>query len=568
MHIVMGPARAWFGRVRRWFAQRLARCSHEPYFLLLGAAVAAVAAATILAGHWSAFERKSFDLFMHARLSAPAPHPDIVIADIDEHSLAAMAADYGRWPWPRRVLGEFIEAVEAQQPRAIVLDILFADPDLHNPDSEAAFDAAVRHSPHVFYTAARLPPQFDAASGLTVDRVPGALPPLAAPAATPPKVAMILPYLDSILSGGRIGTTNLLPDRDGVAREALLHHDVGGWRIPSLPAAVAAGLGVGLPAGDRIMLNWRGAAGSYPHVSFSDVYLDTLRRTPTRPADEFRGKIVFVGSSAAGLFDLRPTPVSQVHPGTEILATALDNLMRGDFIRRAPAWLVALLTAGFVMTLAWMFAFHRDNRLSDGAFIVVQVLVGILAFAVIHVVPVYIDATAAITFGTAFFAFARISLASRDRSRAGLLREKLGTSPLTAHILWVRCPLPKRQAAVMQRLLARAARRSCLIVAQLTPPTDSLGLLNRAFGGESGLAWLVPTTGEDDQCARSEIDDVVLRLDAWAAANAVSLCHRITSATIPSDMHASSDLRHVLANLLTAPADQYREASNGNDQDI
>lgn len=540
-------------RLRLRYARLLARVPHQSYFLLLGAAVALLAVTTILTGRWNAFERKSFDLYMQARLQAPAAHPDIVMVDIDEHSLAAMAPDYGRWPWPRRVLGEFIDAIEAQGPQAIALDILFADPDLHNPDSEAAFDAAVRRAPRVFYSAVRLPAQYDAASGLSVDRVPGAVPP---PDAAPgiPRIAMILPYLDSVLESGRIGTTNLLPDRDGVAREALLHHAVEGWRVPSLPAVLATRLGATLPAGDRILLNWRGPAGTYRHVSFADVYLDTLRQARTRPADEFRGKIVFVGSSSAGLFDLRPTPVSRVHPGTEILATALDNLLRDDHVRRAPEWLVAMLTAGIVMALAAVFAFHHYHRFPDRAFFFVQLGVAAISFGALHVMPVYIDASAPITFATTFFGLARLSMQSRDRGRAALLRDKLAASDLDAHVLWLRCPLPKRQAARFERLLARAARRSRLPVAQLKAPADNLGVLDRAFAGESGLVWLAPA-GADDERALAEMRTLTAELDAWAVANSARLDCSTAFATIPSRMSEQpSDLRQAFARLLADPA--------------
>lgn len=547
------PAEGRIERFRLRYARLLARVPHQTWFLLLGAAIALLAVTTIVTGRWNAFERKSFDFYMKVRLQAPAPHPDIVLVDIDEHTLAAMAPDYGRWPWPRRVLGEFVDAVEAQGPKAIVLDILFADPDLHNPDSEAAFDAAVRRAPDVFYTAVRLPPEYDAASELRIDRFPGAVPPPGGAGGEAPRVAMILPYLDSILDSGRIGTTNLLPDRDGVAREALLRHDVGGWRIPALPAAVAGRLGAALPDRDRILLNWRGPAGSYRHVSFSDVYLDTLRQTPTRPAGEFSGKIVFVGSSSAGLFDLRPTPVSRVHPGTEILATALDNLLRDDHVRRAPEWLIAFVTAVIVMALAAVFAFHHYHRFPDRAFFFVQLGVAAISFGTLHVMPVYVDASAPIAFATTFFGLARLSMQSRDRGRAALLRDKLAASDLDAHVLWLRCPLPKREAALFERLLARAARRSRLPVAQLKAPADNLGMLERAFAGESGLAWLVPA-GADDERARAEIDALTAELDAWAAANDARLDRATAFATIPSGTTGRpSDLRQAFARLLLHP---------------
>jgi adenylate cyclase len=70
------------------------------------------------------------------------------------------------------------------------------------------------------------------------------------------------------------------------------------------------------------------------------------------PPDSLRGKVVFVAVTAAGLQDVRETPLGP-QPGVIIHATALDNLLSGDFMRRAPGWanagmvaLTALAAAG------------------------------------------------------------------------------------------------------------------------------------------------------------------------------------------------------------------------------
>ncbi|MBU1742226.1 MAG: CHASE2 domain-containing protein, partial [Proteobacteria bacterium] len=66
-----------------------------------------------------------------------------------------------------------------------------------------------------------------------------------------------------------------------------------------------------------------------------------LTVSPSRFAD----KIVLIGASAAGLYDLRTTPLASAAPGVEIQATVLSNLLAGDFLRPAPPWVQAGLTA-------------------------------------------------------------------------------------------------------------------------------------------------------------------------------------------------------------------------------
>ena len=81
----------------------------------------------------SAAETRLFDLLISHRIATPKPDPDIVILDIDEASLAGMADEHGRWPWPNSVFGELVTALEKQKPRAIVFDILFSDRDTQRP---------------------------------------------------------------------------------------------------------------------------------------------------------------------------------------------------------------------------------------------------------------------------------------------------------------------------------------------------------------------------------------------------------------------------------------------------
>ena len=64
---------------------------------------------------------------------------DIVIIAIDEQSLREL----GRWPWSRRIHAELIRKLSAANPKAIALDIVFAEPDAADPAADAALAAAL-----------------------------------------------------------------------------------------------------------------------------------------------------------------------------------------------------------------------------------------------------------------------------------------------------------------------------------------------------------------------------------------------------------------------------------------
>ncbi|MDH5586152.1 MAG: CHASE2 domain-containing protein, partial [Nitrospirota bacterium] len=59
---------------------------------------------------------KTFDTIMKNRILFNKGDSDIMIVDIDEGSLSAMAKEYGRWPWPRQVFAEFLELLQEQKP--------------------------------------------------------------------------------------------------------------------------------------------------------------------------------------------------------------------------------------------------------------------------------------------------------------------------------------------------------------------------------------------------------------------------------------------------------------------
>ena len=275
-----------------------------------------------------------------------APDRDVVIVDIDERSLAEMSPSVGRWPWPRSMHAELIEAIERQQPRAIVFDILFSDLDKTRPQDDAYFFEAISATNNTYFPmlvlddnrqAARIPL---AQYGKSLGIVPG---PHADPHAG---VTLLLPLIPMVETG-RLGAHNAINDSDGVLRGYPVYHEKSGWRIPSLPARVAQGLGHALPDAAWITLNWHGRALSHARVSYADVYADLQRKQPQRPTNEFTGKIVIIGATANGLHDVRATPIDGFYPGVEILATAIDNLKNGDSLRPVPDWIPAAI--GFLL---------------------------------------------------------------------------------------------------------------------------------------------------------------------------------------------------------------------------
>jgi adenylate cyclase len=98
----------------------------------------------------------------------------------------------------------------------------------------------------------------------------------------------------------------------------------------------------------NLMVNFRGRQRTFPHLSASSVI-----EGAADPA-LLKGKIVLVGTTAAGLKEIRTTPLDAAQPGVEIHATVLDNLLAGDPIA-VPRWargaqILLILLPGLLLT--------------------------------------------------------------------------------------------------------------------------------------------------------------------------------------------------------------------------
>jgi adenylate cyclase len=97
----------------------------------------------------------------------------------------------------------------------------------------------------------------------------------------------------------------------------------------------------------RVLLNYQGTFQTFRYLSYYDVLMQRI------PQEMFRGKYVLVGTSAAGLSDIRPVPFQDDFPGVEIHANLIYNMLTGQYIKtQKPIWgalLVALLAISIAM---------------------------------------------------------------------------------------------------------------------------------------------------------------------------------------------------------------------------
>ncbi|MGQ0544864.1 MAG: CHASE2 domain-containing protein [Betaproteobacteria bacterium] len=423
-------------------------------------------------------ENRLLDSFVKRQAAKLAPDPDVVLITVDEKSLATMQEDAGRFPWPRVVYADLIEGLQAQEPRAIVFDIMFFEKDEVRPESDREFIKAASRYRNIYYPLVRLDTKDDA-KGVPAAELAPMIGLVRTPEADPRARIAVIPPLALPPKLWRTGSINYLEDADGVGRRYYLRHSVGGWYLPSLPARVAMDLGFPVPDADNLLLAWRGEARRLPSVSFSDLYDDFNRERRQRPPDEFAGKILVVGVAAPGLGDLRVTPLSHTQPGAEILATAIENLKNGRAMRYAsPGWPAAI---GIALLFLLYLAFYRrlDARISGAALVLASaglLLASYAAAGSLLLLPVLTPLVAA----WSFYAAATLAdvLREREARRAALAQFSRFTNPHVARQLVERGGIDTGRRDVT---LLFSDIRNFTTLSETRNPEEVIALLNRYF---------------------------------------------------------------------------------------
>lgn len=354
---------------------------------------------------------ESIDLAVRMRLSSPAPDPKIIILDVDERSLAVLAEEHGRWPWPRIVLAEAIANVSDAGVKNIVFNVMMSDADKSNPQSDLIFNEIAASTPNAVFPLIRLNPQNDPESQVQAQMLSGVR--LREQSAAASTIAVLFPIFPG--THDKLGVNNLTVDGDGVVRRYSVWLKEKGYDLPSMPLRSAILLGrdvADLP--DEILLNWRNKRGDYRRISFADFYLSTKGKASI-PAGTFKDATVVISVSAPGIATTKGTASSPLLDDGVIIATAIDDLTNRTWLRLLPAWTSAVVSSLLILTLALAFARGVSDKTINGAFVAAQSsLVGITIGSASYTVYLA-DLSQPFMFGFTYFFLAKV-YAIVDRS--------------------------------------------------------------------------------------------------------------------------------------------------------
>jgi len=389
--------------------------SINPMSLTCGAILLVIALFTFGVPILDLVELRTYDLRLLSR-HARQPSPAIALAMIDERSLDTE----GRWPWTRSKIAALVDRLSEDQAKVIAFDISFLEPDentqlqfinelgqhintlsienknlsdfiqqrkqhadndqaLANAIKNASADVILGYFFHMYNSEKdyRIE-QSDIDQHL--QRIQASKYPLALyenpdmdispfiQAYAPESNIQVL--TDVAASSGYFSITS---GRDGIVRRMPLMIQAGEELFPALSVVSAwhylgkpqlivnvGRYGVeGIQMGERfiptdesgqLLVNYLGPAKTFPHFSISDILGGKLAK------GTFKDKIVLVGASAIGIYDIRSTPISPVYPGAEIHASVIDNILTQNFLTK-PNWsksydLMAIVILGLLVGMA------------------------------------------------------------------------------------------------------------------------------------------------------------------------------------------------------------------------
>ncbi len=338
-------------------------------------------------------ELKSYDWRMRATADPSTARKNIVLIDIDEQSIRALAPYFGRWPWPRMVHAHLLNYLARARPMVVLYDILFTEPDRQTftlgdeqwtgqrSDEELA-TAARDLGRVVFVGDATTEPSRTDASPMARLTLPGPrieldtsiedrplfhppMPPLLAAAGVAhnfsvldedgvmrryvPFIRVGPDYVPSLAVAGAINALGLTPSDVRLGPAHLL---LGDRRLPLITARIPMLDGT-VRYGRRAQINYRGVwpdlRSTYPTYSFVRLFQSEEQlladEAPSVDPAAFRDKVVIVGGTAAALYDQKSVPFPQKMSGSEMHAQMLDSILSNHFLERAPTGMAIAVVA-------------------------------------------------------------------------------------------------------------------------------------------------------------------------------------------------------------------------------
>ena len=322
-------------------------------------------------------ENRTFDLRQSIMINegAKKASDDIVIVAIDDATYEYILDTYGEWPLPRDIYANVINYLEKQSPRAIAFDLMFVKSLKSKNSADEALINTFKKYDNIYASMnfdnqsedLRTPPNLPDKLKLNVENNSR----IDFSQLTFNNCRTILAGILNVTSN--IGIINVSRADDGILRKMPLVVKYKSDYYPQLALKVGlnylgetpkefeidkksnfkfADKKIYLDKDGSAILNWYGPAGTYQYIPMYKL----IKATKGESLDfNFSNKIIYVGTTASSLFDIKTVPTGKIYPGVEVQATYVNNLIDNNFIRKVDrsytitlSILLALLIASVV----------------------------------------------------------------------------------------------------------------------------------------------------------------------------------------------------------------------------
>lgn len=305
------------------------------------------------------YEAKTYDWRITKKFEEQPTIDDIIIIDIDQRAIQKL----GKFSqWPREYHTQVVDFLHRAGALAVGLDILY-DKDIWHPEQDKEFVQTVRNAGNVFsaiYFAPAdsdnwLPVMKSEPEGFEAERFYYTMP-LESEKYFKKEDRFESEFVELLNASMGVGHVNFIGDVDGVVRSIHLFTNFNHHLYPTLSFKIFMdAIGVDsvifdpqlqfmnlfrerelllqIPTDEygNLFINWAGPFKTFRYISFYDVLKAKERNLPP---EIFQNKIVLLGTSLAGLYDLRNVPFERAFPGVEIHANILYTLINQNFITR------------------------------------------------------------------------------------------------------------------------------------------------------------------------------------------------------------------------------------------
>ncbi|MBT4932740.1 MAG: adenylate/guanylate cyclase domain-containing protein [Rhodospirillaceae bacterium] len=346
---------------------------------------------------------KTFDFYQKLKpreIPEPIGKP-VTIVDLDENSLT----EIGRWPWSRDIVAKMVTNLTQMGAVLVAFDVVFAEPDPMNPsliaNSLGGLDEETKaklsllpDNDEIFAQVIKKSRVVLGQTGYWEERDADAIAPppikksiaLKGKKGAPhpsiwmnefPSLVRNTPVIEKYAAGHGVFTVEGEPD--GIIRRVPTVFKYGEDMYPALSVEMM-----------RVAFNRPTIQLRYDHAGIRSIGIASKRMFPPNglilPTDSngrvwpyfskrdptkyvsardvlsgnvkpemIRGKLIIVGTSAAGLLDIRSTPIDPIIPGVEVHAQLIEAAMHNTYLSRPnyfnAAEMFLIIVGGLLMVI-------------------------------------------------------------------------------------------------------------------------------------------------------------------------------------------------------------------------